>query len=730
MHRSIFASVILVSAIFAAPLPAQSLQSMEFRDQELTDILLVLGQVGGVSIVPDDTVKGRASYYFAQTDFSVAFDAFLSAYKLYVRKEGSIWFVSRVGVRWNAEKRLLSLDAEDVDIQLVLNAAARVMGMTVLYDSLPRDVATVHIKDLAPEKAVEIIMKRFVGYVVEPAADHIYVRKLPVTAGSSSSLGPRGESFSRNSEGLYSIDKDSVRFLDLVEELFRKEGKQFSLLMRGDLQLERLRWRDKTFEQMLALVLEQANADISVRDGMYYLFEIQRKDVVKSLKQSITVQLRYTSATDAVALMPSDLSSGGFYKIDKSTNSVLLTGSQEEIGAIVDFLKAIDRPLEGREFFRFQTTWIKAKDVLALLPTWFSAQGPILMPDGSGFIVALTAEQKEEADRYLGILDRKSDSYPVRLRYITSSDLLKTLPPSVAKEDLVETGNPSVIFFIGGEDKRERFLKELDILDRPKPQIRYDILVLQFERSDTRDWTRSISFDPTTPDVGYSLSGTLGELLSMNFDVVSELGYLFAATLSLKIEQMDVRVFADTTLTGLSGSDIKFQNTNTFRYNIEIDPDDGSTKATVVTRELASGLIFSLNGWVSGDGMITMDISATISKQTGGTDSSSGDSPPTTSERLVSSRVRTSSGEPVTLSGLIQRERTETIKKIPILGDIPLLGYLFRNVNHEEHDTELVVYIVPRVLPSGASANGDSSAGNVGLEMERLYQELVEGLLP
>lgn len=709
-------------AAFLIPAGAQAIKSMEFRGQEINDILMALAQAGGVSIVPDETVRGTASYYFAETDFTTAFQAFLAAFKLFARKEGTVWYVSRIGAIWDSARGVLTLDAEDVDIQLVIQAASRAMGKTILYDALPRETITIHASALPPERVVEILGKRFAGYTVESAVDHFYIRRLPTSDSRAGGTASKGDILIRSPEGFWSIDRDSARLIDILEELFRREGKEFSLLMRADSTLERLRWKLKSFDEFLRLLMEQANADYAVKDGVWYFFEIQRKDVLKKLKITEIIELRFLSVQDLAGLLPADLSSGGYFRVDKASNSVILSGSSEEIKPVKDFIASIDKPDDGQTFYRFQPAFIKAKDAIALLPPWLAAAGPVLLPDGSAFMVKLSTEQKTVADAFLSAIDTVREVTPIRFRYIRTEDLLKTLPPSVSKEDLVDSGDPTTVFFIGKPERLAVFRRELEVLDRPKPQIRYDILVVQYQRNDSLTWQKSFDARPAESEDSFAIVGALSKLLSLNFDVVAEFGYLFAANLSLELGNAEGRIFADTTLTGLSGHEVKFQNTSTFRYrDTEIDPDTGKPKSTGVTRELTSGLIIGINGWVSGDGMVTMDIQATISKR-GADTSTSGANPPPTSERVVSSRLRTASGEPIVLSGLIQRERTETVKKIPILGDIPGIGSIFRDIVESEEETELVVYIIPRIVTPSST-----EPGGAGLRMERIWRELGVG---
>jgi type II secretory pathway component GspD/PulD (secretin) len=55
-------------------------------------------------------------------------------------------------------------------------------------------------------------------------------------------------------------------------------------------------------------------------------------------------------------------------------------------------------------------------------------------------------------------------------------------------------------------------------------------------------------------------------------------------------------------------------------------------------------------------------------------------------------------GETVVLGGLMKNTKSDTEQKIPILGDIPLLGYLFRSTQKEVQKTEILVFITPHIL--------------------------------
>jgi type II secretory pathway component GspD/PulD (secretin) len=237
--------------------------------------------------------------------------------------------------------------------------------------------------------------------------------------------------------------------------------------------------------------------------------------------------------------------------------------------------------------------------------------------------------------------------------------------------------------------------------------------------------SRGLQISPAAEDAeagAMSFLGNLSNVMNLSFDVVAQFGYQFAADLSVQLGDNTAEVYANTTLNGLSGQEIKFQNTDTYRYQeFEVDADTGNISRAGVTREITSGLIVTLNGWVSGDDMITISVNATVSKQNNNSASDS-TALPSTSERVVHTQVRSPSGKPVVLSGLVKEDANKTVRKIPLLGDIPLLGRLFRDQSDTKEKTEIVIYIVPYLFRDNEDEGQDSS-----VKFERYYHSIVEG---
>jgi general secretion pathway protein D len=69
-----------------------------------------------------------------------------------------------------------------------------------------------------------------------------------------------------------------------------------------------------------------------------------------------------------------------------------------------------------------------------------------------------------------------------------------------------------------------------------------------------------------------------------------------------------------------------------------------------------------------------------------------------TNERKIETSVLTGNGETVVLGGLIEDKVQEKVSKVPLLGDIPVLGYLFKTTHAEKKKTNLMVFIKPTII--------------------------------
>ena len=87
---------------------------------------------------------------------------------------------------------------------------------------------------------------------------------------------------------------------------------------------------------------------------------------------------------------------------------------------------------------------------------------------------------------------------------------------------------------------------------------------------------------------------------------------------------------------------------------------------------------------------------------------------PDTLQKKLSTVVQVNSGDTIVLGGLISQETGKNVNKVPVLGDIPAIGYLFKNVTDSLRSTELVFIITPKVVNINETGNVKDSLKSLG----------------
>jgi general secretion pathway protein D len=148
------------------------------------------------------------------------------------------------------------------------------------------------------------------------------------------------------------------------------------------------------------------------------------------------------------------------------------------------------------------------------------------------------------------------------------------------------------------------------------------------------------------------------------------------------------------------------------------DPIQSETQITTVQYR-KTGVKLTVTPNLNAQGLVVMEIDQEISNTVEG--GSEVEGTPAIFERSLSTEVVARSGETILLGGLISENRSETVAKVPGLGDIPWLGRLFRSETETTERTELVVMITPRVLDESTRWDGilnrlDSALRHLSLE--------------
>lgn len=125
---------------------------------------------------------------------------------------------------------------------------------------------------------------------------------------------------------------------------------------------------------------------------------------------------------------------------------------------------------------------------------------------------------------------------------------------------------------------------------------------------------------------------------------------------------------------------------------------------TEVVSSVFSGVLLDITPEISKDGSITLRINPSISETASqlAADNSTRRMPPDLSRRQMSSVISVKDGNRVILGGLINTKNIQDDNKVPLLGDIPLVGYLFKREGMSKRTEEIVIIIEPHIVKKEA----------------------------
>ncbi|MGF1490064.1 MAG: secretin N-terminal domain-containing protein [Prochloraceae cyanobacterium] len=186
----------------------------------------------------------------------------------------------------------------------------------------------------------------------------------------------------------------------------------------------------------------------------------------------------------------------------------------------------------------------------------------------------------------------------------------------------------------------------------------------------------------------------------------------FVATIQSEVTNGNAKILTDPTLVIQEGQEatVKLAQNIVTNFSSEVAPDTGVVTTEAEIEEV--GLILQINvERIDDNGYISLSVAPTVSSP--GADfqlSTSGFGAPNTinlitKRELSSGLVRLRDSQTLVLSGIIQEIERNTISKVPIFGDLPILGALFRRTDRQNERAEVVVLVTPQILDDSDRSN-------------------------
>ncbi|MBV9859494.1 MAG: type II and III secretion system protein family protein [Alphaproteobacteria bacterium] len=171
---------------------------------------------------------------------------------------------------------------------------------------------------------------------------------------------------------------------------------------------------------------------------------------------------------------------------------------------------------------------------------------------------------------------------------------------------------------------------------------------------------------------------------------------------------------AEPNLTAVSGQTASFLAGGEFPVPVAVTPATGSGVATITVAFKTFGVALDFTPTIIDPNHVNLRVRPEVSAlSTNGAVQISGFSIPALTVRRAETSVELGSGESFALAGLLQNNTEQDVSKIPGLGDIPVLGALFRSDRFQHNETELVIIITPYLVKPSATALASPTDGFV-----------------
>ena len=316
----------------------------------------------------------------------------------------------------------------------------------------------------------------------------------------------------------------------------------------------------------------------------------------------------------------------------------------------------------------FEITYADVAQVVTALEKFKSAQGFVSSIEGTSHIIVTDTDSKvRDITNLLSTIDRMTPQVLVEVRIydITSKDNL----------DL------GIDWYAGRRTNR----------DASGYPINDDIIA-------TKGGADTYIGSSTDPSV------EAGFIAGTNKTEASTLGYLrfgllndhldIEAMLRAEKENIDAKLLANPRILVVDNEEATFDIVTEHPY-VERTITAGSTTETVKFKNVGVKLVVTPH--VAGDNMLRLKIAPEFGVVIGHVQVSSSNIP-IVDTRKVNTIALVRDGQAVVLGGLRKKETSKQVNKVPLLGDIPVLGHLFRFEGEATTNTELVVFITPHII--------------------------------
>ena len=481
------------------------------------------------------------------------------------------------------------------------------------------------------------------------------------------------------------------------------------------------------------------------------------------------IPLAFADADEIKALFTPLVSKSSVILSYPPTNTLIITDVQSNIKRLLRIIKTIDVTGIGQEVALIPLENAEAAEIETILKSIFADEPKprrkggsehqirIISDERTNTLIAVGSENETQRVKALvALLDQKlpRSKEKVHVRYLEfakAENIAKILvdlqgggdggviekgklPPLTGDNiKITSDAETNSIIVFSHKDDFLAIAEIIDKLDIPRAMVYIESLIMEVDAGKEleigTDWQAvgKTTIDGKEAAIGGSFqggderSGNLGDFstdgilpLGASMGIFTEeiqiAGLTFRnlqAVINYFREDRQTSIISTPQLLTTDNEEAKIIVGRNVPFQTTVSTSDNDTFNSFEYRDVGTTLIITPQ--ISQGDMIRLNISHEISSL----ESGAGVARPTTLKRTIDTTVLVADNSTIVLGGLIDDQVSVNEWKIPFLGDIPLLGYLFKSEGKSTQKTNLYIFLTPRVVKSS-------------LEAEKLYREKAE----
>ena len=487
----------------------------------------------------------------------------------------------------------------------------------------------------------------------------------------------------------------------------------------------------------IALLIKTAWDIPPTREGdIFRLYDLKYTDPIK-VRDTLQALLESSSGGASSSSSRGGVSRGGnaaggagadvtvanIFRIEAYPDSnrlIVISKTPDNFDWLDQMIKKIDQPLEVGLPVNVPLKHASAFEVAEVLNVLLGAAGSnvTLEAPGEGLtgidVTTLTSGGNDEAG------DNQGDeiSFPWQGRG-SGGDEATEVSAIVGKSRVVPNANQNSLLVLATPEIQEAILEIIAELDMPGRQVMISAVIATVELNDDLLFGLKVGSDVTTRDSNNSIGGSINfnfqktGIGSSFFNAQGDFGLQGTPSFILQAldKETNVRILQQPRVFTSDNKEALFFNGE----EVSIETGSQTTESGSTNRSFeqkAVGIGLNVRPRITDDQNVAMDIEVILSNTSLKTFNGQG----IIDTRKTTTSITVQDNQTIVISGIRTQTESETTNKVPLLGDIPLVGALFTSTDKADVTEELLIFITPTIVD-----NPDDNDSNFNvLERERL----------